>query len=135
MNTFEYLDALWDVFTNDATLCDALHLDTSDESNYMQKYRQQDMQADEFKKDDMPMVVFYFADAMDTFNDFVNNGFLRIDIYAMNMYDVAPIRKRIVQLMFNTFNECVRAEGQYQSGIRDVYKYRLEYTPLVITKG
>ena len=47
--------------------------------------------------------------------------------------DVAPIRKRIVDIIHERFDERVRAEGQRSSGITNVYKYRLEFTPLIFT--
>ena len=66
-------------------------------------------------------------------NDYLNLGLLRIDIYTSYRDDVEPIRKRIVDIIHERFDERVRAEGQRSSGITNVYKYRLEFTPLIFT--
>ncbi len=133
MNTFEYNEALWGLFTNDASLITLLSVNTADETSYAKKFKQQDVDPTEFSAESLPTVAFYFADAEKTRNDYVNRSILRIDIYASNYNDVAPIRARLVELNHSAFDERVRAEGQRSSGITNVYKYRLEFTPLVFT--
>ena len=132
MNTFEYNEALWGLFTADTTMITLLSVGTGDAS-YAKKFKQQDVDPTEFSAESLPTVAFYFADAEKTRNDYVNRSILRIDIYASNYNDVAPIRARIVELIHSAFDERVRAEGQRSSGITNVYKYRLEFTPLVFT--
>ena len=63
----------------------------------------------------------------------MNLGILRIDIYADSRDNTTAIRRRIVELIHDTFDERIRAEGQRISGIKDVYKYRLEFTPLILS--
>lgn len=135
MNTFEYLESLWGLFTDDAELIALMGLGESDD--YSNSIYLQEMPAEEFSPDKLPMLEIYFADSESTYNDFAKRGILHIDIM-VNRSDISlagKIRKRIVELMFQAYNEVSRGEGQYESGIRDIYKYRVVYTPLVNTKG
>ena len=81
----------------------------------------------------LPFIAMYFYEAWTTYNDFANLGYLYIDIYAPTREAVPAIRKIIVDTMHEHFNERVRNEGQQQSGVHAVYKYRLEFTPLIST--
>lgn len=133
MNAFEYGNELWNLFTNDETLVQSLNVDVNDESSYSKHYRQDDVAPELFSVENLPFIAFYFADATSTVNDYLNLGLLRIDIYTSYRDDVEPIRKRIVEIIHENFDERIRAEGQRSSGITNVYKYRLEFTPLIFT--
>lgn len=133
MNAFEYGNELWNLFTNDETLVQALNVDVNDESSYSKHYRQDDVAPELFSVENLPFIAFYFADATSTVNDYLNLGLLRIDIYTSYRDDVEPIRKRITEIIHEHFDERIRAEGQRGSGITNVYKYRLEFTPLIFT--
>lgn len=133
MTSYEFIDRLWDMFTNDAELSALLAVDAADESSYAEKFREQDRDVNEFEAGDLPYIAFYFADADTTRNDYMNLGILRIDIYADSRDHTTAIRKRIAALMHAQFDERIRAEGQRTSGIKDVYKYRLEFTPLILS--
>lgn len=133
MNAFEYSEKLWDIFTNDEELVTLLNVNTRDNRSYALKFRQQDMLPEEFEPEELDFIAWYFSDAYITPNDFMNLGILKIDIYTSMRDNVALIRKRIVDLIHENFDERVRGEGQYTSGIVNVYKYRLEFTPLVFT--
>ena len=133
MNAFEFGDELWNLFTNDETLVKLLDVDVNDESSYVKHSRQEDVAPELFNVENLPSIAFYFADAGSTVNDYLNLGLLRIDIYTSYRDDVEPIRKRIVDIIHERFDERVRAEGQRSSGITNVYKYRLEFTPLIFT--
>ena len=133
MNAFEYGNELWNLFTNDETLVQVLNVDVNDESSYSKHYRQDDVAPELFSVENLPFIVFYFADATSTVNDYLNLGLLRVDIYTSYRDDVEPIRKRIVEIIHENFDERIRAEGQRSSGITNVYKYRLEFTPLIFT--
>lgn len=133
MNAFEYGNELWNLFTNDETLVQTLNVDVNDESSYSKHYRQDDVAPELFSVENLPFIAFYFADATSTVNDYLNLGLLRIDIYTSYRDDVEPIRKRIVEIVHENFDERIRAEGQRSSGITNVYKYRLEFTPLIFT--
>ena len=133
MNAFEYGNELWNLFTNDETLVQALNVDVNDESSYSKHYRQDDVAPELFSVENLPFIAFYFADATSTDNDYLNLGLLRVDIYTSYRDDVEPIRKRIVEIIHENFDERIRAEGQRSSGITNVYKYRLEFTPLIFT--
>lgn len=135
MNTFEYSDMLWDLFTNDEELTTLLEVDSNDDSSYAIKFRQENFMPEEFESSLLNFIAWYFPETFSTYNDYMGRGILAIDIYAQTIADVPAIRERIVKLMFEHFNLVVYSEGQYQSGIRDVYKYRLEYVPLVSRKG
>lgn len=133
MNAFEYGNELWNLFTNDETLVQALNVDVNDESSYSKHYRQDDVAPELFSVENLPFIAFYFADATSTVNDYLNLGLLRIDIYTSYRDDVEPIRKRITEIIHENFDERIRAEGQRSSGITNVYKYRLEFTPLIFS--
>ena len=133
MNAFEYGNELWNLFTNDETLVQALNVDVNDETSYSKHYRQDDVAPELFSVENLPFIAFYFADATSTVNDYLNLGLLRVDIYTSYRDDVEPIRKRIVEIVHENFDERIRAEGQRSSGITNVYKYRLEFTPLIFT--
>ena len=133
MNAFEYGNDLWNLFTNDETLVQALNVDVNDESSYSKHYRQDDVAPELFSVENLPFIAFYFADATSTVNDYLNIGLLRVDIYTSYRDHVEPIRKRIVEIIHENFDERIRAEGQRSSGITNVYKYRLEFTPLIFT--
>lgn len=133
MNAFEFGNELWNLFTNDEILVKLLDVDVDDESSYVKHYRQEDVAPELFNVENLPSIAFYFADAGSTVNDYLNLGLLRIDIYTSYRDDVESIRKRIVDIIHERFDERVRAEGQRSSGITNVYKYRLEFTPLIFT--
>jgi len=117
MNSFDYLDELWNLFSNDPALAELLGL-SEEADNYSSKIYLQEMPVEEYDTDNLPMIEVYFADAESTFNDFAKKGILHIDI----MVNKAE--------MF-----AAGGEGQFESGIRDIYKYRVVYTPLINTKG
>ena len=133
MTSYDFMDKLWDIFTNDPTLVSLLAVDTTNNASYADKFREGDRDFNEFEATDLPFIAFYFADAETTKNDFMNQGVLRIDIYADSHDNTTAIRKRVVELIHDTFDERIRAEGQRISGVKDVYKYRLEFTPLILS--
>ena len=133
MNSFDYSDTLWDIFTNDSKLVELLGIDTDDESVYALKFRQEDVVPEEYDAANFPFIAFYFSEANITPNDYMNQGLLRIDIYSFTRDAVKKIRERIVELVHENVDERIRSEGQFTSGVRNVYKYRLEFTPLIFT--
>ena len=159
MNTFEYSDKLLDLFladidsgihwndtshryeyddgfpvaTKDVPLALSVGFDGTDES-IANKLRQEDVAAEEFNSDSsLPFIAFSIAGADITREDYMTRAILRIAIYAKSYADVTAIRARTAELIHSTFDERVRAEGQRSSGINNVYKYRLEFTPLIFT--
>ena len=131
MNTFDYVEELWSLFTANEELKDLLGID--DDEDYAIKIRTEDVMAEGYEVDKLPFITIYFSEAWITENDFMNQGYLCIDIYTAMRNEVPEIRKIIVDTMHNHFDERVRNEGQQQSGIHAVYKYHLEFRPLVFT--
>ena len=131
MNTFDYVEELWSLFTANEELKDLLGID--DDEDYAIKIRTEDVMAEGYEVDKLPFITIYFSEEWITENDFMNQGYLCIDIYAAMRNEVPEIRKIIVDTMHNHFDERVRNEGQQQSGIHAVYKYHLEFRPLVFT--
>ena len=131
MNRFDYVEELWSLFTANEELKDLLGID--DDEDYAIKIRTEDVMAEGYEVDKLPFITIYFSEAWITENDFMNQGYLCIDIYAAMRNEVPEIRKIIVDTMHNHFDERVRNEGQQQSGIHAVYKYHLEFRPLVFT--
>ena len=131
MNTFDYVEELWSLFTANEELKDLLGID--DDEDYAIKIRTEDVMAEGYEVDKLPFITIYFSEAWVTENDFMNQGYLCIDIYTAMRNEVPEIRKIIVDTMHNHFDERVRNEGQQQSGIHAVYKYHLEFRPLVFT--
>jgi hypothetical protein len=132
MNTFDYMDSMFRVFVHDEELTRALGMKKGSQET-VDKLRREDVLPEEYDAKKLPFIAFYFADAFTSASDFMNNGNLKIDIYSRERRSAGTIRKRIVQLMHMFFDERVRAEGQYASGIPHVYKYRLEFSPIVLT--
>lgn len=135
MNTFEWNQSITDLFYADEELTELLGF--NDASPDAIKIYQHEHPIDEFEMAHLPALAIHFDEAETTYNDFVNRGFLNVDIFVSKEdYELAgDIRKRIVTLMFDTYNEVCRGEGQAYSGIRDIFKYTMVYTPLVNSKG
>lgn len=131
MNSFDYADELWSLFTKNEKLKGLLNI--VDDDDYSTKIRTEDVMAEGYEVDKLPFITIYFSEAMTTENDFMNKGYLCIDIYSAMRNDVAEIRKIIVDTLHEHFDERVRNEGQQQSGIHAVYKYHLEFWPLIFT--
>ena len=131
MNTFDYVEELWSLFTANEELKDLLGID--DDEDYAIKIRTEDVMAEGYEVDKLPFITIYFSEAWVTENDFMNQGYLCIDIYAAMRNEVPQLRKIIVDTMHNHFDERDRNERQQQSGIHAVYKYHLEFRPLVFT--
>lgn len=137
MNTFDIQDALFTAFASDEELCTLLQINVEDmdeDSKYSvlnTKLRREDFAPEQFSDGTLDFIAFYFADADTTGNYLVNAGLLRLDIYVQYRYNAGLIRKRVLQLIRNIFDIRLVAEGQKQSDITNVYKYRLEFLPLV----
>lgn len=137
MNTFDIQDALFTAFASDEDLCTLLQINVEgmdEDSKYSvlnAKLRREDFAPEQFSDGTLDFIAFYFADADTTGNYLVNAGLLRLDIYVQYRYNAGLIRKRVLQLIRNIFDIRLVAEGQKQSDITNVYKYRLEFLPLV----
>lgn len=132
MNAFEYTDKLAEVFTQDKELRDLLGAgEPSQTKEFASKFRRKDQENDEFEPKNLSFIAFYFVGTDVTRNALVNKGLLRIEIYAKKRSEASEIRHRIVHLMHEHFDERVVAEGQRVAGIKEVFKYRLEFRPLV----
>lgn len=131
MNCFEYVDKICSLCTNNEQLVELLGITTDDD--YELKIRTEDVMAEGYEAENLPYIAIYFAEAWKTYNDFTNLGFLYIDIYAAMRNSVPAIRKILVDIMHDNFDVRVRNEMQTPSGVHAVYKYRLEFTPLVST--
>lgn len=140
MNTFQYTEKLAKVLTSDEELQKYLKIERPEndasfcpakDRNFSLKFRRRDQEVDEYEPKDLNFIAFYFVDASTTKNAYMNKGILRIDIYTKNRSEVGNIRERIVYLMHEYFDERVCSEGQKTSGIKDIFKYRLEFMPLV----
>lgn len=136
-DTFDFQDELFMLFRSDSELCNLLGINVEgmnedDMYNLLNnKLRREDFSPEQFTEDTLDFIAFYFADADTSNNYLLNRGLLRLDIYSKYRYTAGQIRKRCVQLISDTFDIRVVAEGQKQSEITNVYKYRLELLPLV----
>ena len=131
MNAFKYTDEISVVLTNDTEILKLLKVNTKSLASYSKKFRRRDQQVDEFEPTDLDFIAFYFVDADQTQNAYMNKGLLRVEIYSKTRAAASKIRNRVVALLHDKFDLRVAAEGQKISGIKDIYKYRLEYTPLI----
>ena len=131
MNAFQYTDEISVVLTNDTEILKLLKVNTKSLASYSKKFRRRDQQVDEFEPTDLDFIAFYFVDADQTQNAYMNKGLLRVEIYSKTRAAASKIRNRVVALLHDKFDLRVAAEGQKISGIKDIYKYRLEYTPLI----
>lgn len=131
MTDFEFLDKLWDMFTNDDEIVSLLQI--QDEEDYSYKIRQANVEAKGFEANRFPLIAMWFMGADETFNDLVNQGYLCIDVYSEDVETTKQIVKRIVTLVHEEFNIRLKGGGQYQSELTPVYKYRVVFKPLVFT--
>ncbi len=132
MNAFEYTDKLAEVFTGDKILRDLLNAgEPRQDRAFASKFRRKDQENDEFEPSELSFIAFYFVSTDSTRNALVNKGLLRIEIYTPRRSIASEIRDRVVHLMHEHFDERVSAEGQRVAGIKEVFKYRLEFRPLV----
>lgn len=130
--TFEWQDALYAAFRADAALGALLGLEAgADDALARGKLRREDPPPETVTADAVEFVAFYFAEAKPTENYLVNEGALRLDIYARSREAAGALRTRCAQLARQLLRTPVAAEGQVKSEITGVYKYRLEYRPLV----
>ncbi|SFB09896.1 hypothetical protein [Selenomonas ruminantium] len=132
MDSFRYTEEIAKIFTEDEILRKLLKAGKpKNMREFASKFRRRDQEVDEFEPKDLNFIAFYFVDATVTQNAYMNRGILRIEIYTKTRSETGKIRERIVHLMHEHFDERVCAEGQRSSGIKDIYKYRLEFMPLI----
>ena len=132
MDAFSYTEKMARIFTGDEPLRRLLKAgEPKNMRAFASKFRRRDQEVDEFEPKDLNFIAFYFADANATGNAYMNKGLLRIEIYTKTRSETGKIRERIVHLMHEHFDQRVCAEGQRVSGIKDIYKYRLEFMPLI----
>lgn len=129
-DTFDFLDEIFKLFSGDAELCALLEIEGKDLKLLNKKFRREDRLPEQFDSSLLDFVAFYFVDADTTKNYLVNAAILRLDIYSKYRETAGRVRKRCVQLL-RQYDLRILAEGQKQSGISNVYKYRVEFLPLV----
>ena len=132
MNVFEYTEKLRMALMQDKELRDLLGAgEPRNDYLFISKFRTGDRENIEYDPRLLDFIAFYFVGANATNNAYVNKGILRIEIYAKDADDVPAIRERIVTVMHNVFDQRVYAEGWRRASIEGVYKYRLEFMPLI----
>lgn len=132
MNVFEYTEKLRIAFMQDKELRDLLGAgEPRDDYSFIAKFRTGDRENIEYGPELLDFIVFYFVGATATNNAYVNKGILRIEIYAKQADNVPAIRERIVTIMHKAFDQRVYAEGWRRASIEGIYKYRLEFMPLI----
>lgn len=133
MNVFEYTEKLRIALMQDKELRDLLGAgEPRDDYLFISKFRTGDRENIEYDPRLLDFIAFYFVGANTTNNAYVNKGILRIEIYAKKAENVPAIRERIVAIMHKVFDERVYAEGWRRASIEGVYKYRLEFMPLIL---
>lgn len=130
-DTFDFLDEIFKLFSGDEELCKLLGItDKKDFGLLNKKLRREDRLPEQFDSSLLDFIAIYFVDADSTRNYLVNAAILRLEIYSKYRDTAGKVRKRCIQLL-RRYDLRIVAEGQKQSGISNVYKYRVEFLPLV----
>ena len=129
MTSFELLNSIWELFSNDDELLSLLNIENDNDLN--RRIRTENAMYEEFDVDDTPFVAIYIYESSKTYNYLVNRGFLCIEVYADSFTDASPVIKRVVSLMHDVYDYRIAFEGQFVSELSSVYKYRVAFAPLI----
>lgn len=131
MRSFEFINKLWELFTTDDEMASLLSIYSSED--YELRVRRQDVMPEWYDPNNLPFIAMYFLETGFSYNHFVAPGYLCIETYAHTVDDAVPIVNRIMDILHKEFDLRLEGEGQFHSGIENVYKYRLVFKPLIFT--
>lgn len=136
-DSFDLLNKIFDLCSNDQEICDLLKVDKSLTGNKLlvnknKKLRREYQTPEVIDSKDVPFISYYFLHSEKTKKNWlVNKGDLVVDIYSSSIYEIGLIAKRFRSILSANMEILLNYEGQHYSGVNGVYKYRLIYNPLI----
>ena len=121
MNTFDYVEELWSLFTANEELKDLLGID--DDEDYAIKIRTEDVMAEGYEVDKLQFITIYFSEGEFTGEDiekefFGCGGVAKID----------NLQKKLIKLARGGFkHHTTVANGHVKKILEEAFKYYLGY--------
>lgn len=133
-DAFDLLGTISDKLVEDENFLKILEVDNK--KNYellSRKVNLQELNMSFFEPKNMPLVSIYIPDADVTNNFLINHALLRIESFTPSRVKAKGLIKTIRKIMREDLNLHTITEGQQPCDIKNVYKYRLEYFPMVFS--
>lgn len=131
-DTFEIQSSLLDELKKDSSFLLALKVkDINDTILLSKKINLQMLNMELFDVNNVPLVSIYIPDADVTDNFLINRAILRIESYTTNRIQAKALVKAIKNIVRNKFELRIVSEGEQPCDIKNIYKYQLEYLPMV----
>lgn len=131
-DTFEIQSSLLDELKKDSSFLLALKVkDINDTILLSKKINLQMLNMELFDVNNVPLVSIYIPDADITDNFLINRAILRIESYTTNRIQAKALVKAIKNIVRNKFELRIVSEGEQPCDIKNIYKYQLEYLPMV----
>lgn len=133
-DTFDLISNISDKLIENKDFLNYLEVDSKDNLELLsKKMNLQELNMNFFKSGNMPLVSIYIPDADISNNFLVNKALLRIEVFTSTRVKAKNLIKLIRSVLRSQFDLYVVAEGQQTCDIKNVYKYRLEYLPLIFS--
>lgn len=133
-DAFDILSTVSDRLVEDENFLKILEVDSKENFELLsKKVNLQELNMALFEPKNMPLVSIYIPDADITNNYLVNKALLRIEVFTANRVKVKNLIKIIRKIMREKVHLYTVAEGQQPCDIQNVYKYRLEYLPVIFS--
>ena len=133
-DAFDILSTVSDRLVEDESFLKFLEVDSKENIELLsKKVNLQELNMALFEPKNMPLVSIYIPDADITNNYLVNKALLRIEVFTANRIKAKNLVKVIRKIMREKVHLYTVAEGQQPCDIQNVYKYRLEYLPLIFS--
>ena len=133
-DAFDILSTVSDRLVEDENFLKILEVDSKENIELLsKKVNLQELNMALFKPKNMPLVSIYIPDADITNNYLVNKALLRIEVFTSTRAKAKGLVKVIRKIMREKVHLYTVAEGQQPCDIQNVYKYRLEYLPVIFS--
>lgn len=133
-DAFDLISNISDKLIENKDFLNYLEVDSKDNLELLsKKMNLQELNMNFFKSGNMPLVSIYIPDADISNNFLVNKALLRIEVFTSTRVKAKNLIKLIRSVLRSQFDLYVVAEGQQTCDIKNVYKYRLEYLPLIFS--
>ena len=134
-DSFDVQTVVSDALIEDETFLEVLKVekigDEPDRLALSKKMNLQELKMELFNPALMPLVSIYFPEAYTSWNYLVSRGLLRIETYTTNRTDAKKLIKQIRLVLKEKLDMYTANESEQPCDIKNVYKYRLEYMPLI----
>lgn len=133
-DAFDLISNISDKLIENKDFLNYLEVDSKDNLELLsKKMNLQELNMNFFKSENMPLVSIYIPDADISNNFLVNKALLRVEVFTSTRVKAKNLIKLIRSVLRSQFDLYVVAEGQQTCDIKNVYKYRLEYLPLIFS--